>query len=435
MKRIGLLTCCLLLFGWGMSQTIAHDREARFGKGVNLSNWLEAYWLGGNWPEPGRFQRADLQAIKDAGMQTIRMPFCFAMVTDSVAPYTVDFNHRAFTEMDSLIQWCADLQLNLIIDNQHEWNLTNDNWQDLILPMQAMWIQIAQQYSQLDPERYFFEMLNEPPVGLLPELADSVNLACIDAFRTVDSSHTLIVGPHTASIGSSFLTFQPYADQNLIYTFHTYEPLYFTHQGFSWFPVPFPTGTPFPFLGDNALVRTSLEGVANWRITHDRPVFMGEFGTGIYGDANSRCNWVTLMGDLIDEFDFNWCYWDWGGVAPADFSMFNSVPPSASTIEPCFAQALGLYNFTQQPETIDLTHWTVWPNPVRTTLHFKSLEGGVSLKKVTIVDMAGKAVKTWQGNQRHTLSLDMSGLPAGWYQAHLEDVKGKKGSLKISLSR
>lgn len=435
MKRIGLLTCLLLLLNWGMSQSVAHQREARLGKGVNLSNWLEAYWLGGNFPEPGRFQKPDLQNIKDAGMQTIRLPFCFAMVTDSAAPYMVDFGHPAFAELDSVIQWCADLQLNLIIDNQHEWNLTNDNWQDLVPPLQSMWIQVAQHYAQLDPERYFFEMLNEPPVGLLPELADSVNLACIDAVRSVDSVHTLIVGPHTASIGSSFLTFDPYPDANLIYTFHTYEPLYFTHQGFSWFPLPFPTGTPFPFLGDGALVRASLQGVADWRTTHNRPVFMGEFGTGIYGDATSRCNWVTLMGELIDEFEFNWCYWDWGGVAPADFSMFTNVPPSASTIEPCFAQALSLYNFTSQPEAADLANWSIWPNPVATTLHILPLDGRKNWVRAQIIDLTGKLALRWEGSTSQQLDLDVSGLPNGMYQLQFQDAQGQTATGKISVQR
>lgn len=425
---------CFFLFlscGLLQAQSVAHTREARLGKGINLSNWLEAYWLGSNWPEPARYDKQDLQAVKDAGMQTIRAPFCFAIITDSLPPYNVNWAHPAVAWLDSLIGWCDDLQLNLIIDNQHEWNLTNANFQDKIPPMTAMWRQTVQRYGALDPERYFFEVLNEPPVGLLPANADAVNQACIDTIRAYDQSHTLIVGPHTASIGSSFLTFQPYTDTNLIYTFHTYEPLYFTHQGFTWFPVPFPTGTIFPFLGDDALVRSSLQGVADWRNTHDRPVFMGEFGVGIFADADSRCRWVELMGELIDDLEFNWCYWDWGGVAPSDFSMFGSLPPSANSILPCFADALHLYQPTNEGEMIDWEGLDIWPNPVDDVLYVLSGNRGQMIEEVELRDVQGRRLGKWKGNGNRLQVLDMEKIPAGPIIIQIKDGKGRVLNRKL----
>lgn len=424
-----LFLLCLTSVPQLQAQSLAHTREARLGKGINLSNWLEAYWLGGNWPEPARYDKQDLQAIKDAGMQTIRAPFCFAIITDSLPPYNVDFAHPAIAWLDSVIQWCDDLQLNLIIDNQHEWDITNTNYQDKIPPMTAMWRQVVTRYANLDPERNFFEILNEPPVGVLPANADAVNLACIDTIRKYDQSHTLIVGSHSASIGSSYLNQQVYPDTNLIYTFHTYEPLYFTHQGFSWFPVPFPTGTPFPLLGDDALVRASFQTVDNWRTTNNRPVFMGEFGVGINADADSRCNWVELMGDLIDEFEFNWCYWDWGGVAPSDFSMFNSLPPGPNTIIPCFAEALQLYNPTDQEEMVGRDWLQIWPNPAQEVLYFASQQNSLRIVDLEVVDLSGRILQKWEGSPVFKGQLDVEELPIGILFLRIRNSNGQETTL------
>ena len=71
---LGLLTCV-------RAQSLAHQREARFGMGANITNWLEAYWMAPNWPQPGKYRKADLQAMKDAGMATLRLPFCFALIS------------------------------------------------------------------------------------------------------------------------------------------------------------------------------------------------------------------------------------------------------------------------------------------------------------------------------------------------------------------
>lgn len=411
------------------AQSLAHTREARIAKGVNLSNWLEAYWLGGNWPEAARYDKQDLRNVKDAGMQTIRLPFCFAIITDSIPPYNVDFAHPAIAWLDSVIQWCDELQLNLIIDNQHEWDVTNDNFQDKIPPMSSMWRQVVTRYANLDPERYFFEILNEPPVGVLPANADAVNLACIDTIRKYDQSHTLIVGSHSASIGSSYLNQAVYPDTNLIYTFHTYEPLYFTHQGFPWFQIPFPAGTPFPLLGDDALVRSSLQTVDTWRTTNNRPVFMGEFGVGIHADAGSRCNWVNLMGDLIDEFDFNWCYWDWGGVAPSDFSMFNSIPPDANSIVPCFSEALHLYGFTDVGQENFHSWLQIWPNPAGDVLHVQSTDPGIRIDRVEVIDLNGRVLKVLTELPAGKTRLDLSSLPSGSLILKAEDAKGRVSRL------
>lgn len=432
MKRLFLYFFLVFAFQSVQAQSLAHDRETRLGKGANLTNWLEAYWLfPNNWPEAGKYQKSDLQNMKDAGMSTVRLPFCFALITDSLPPYAVDFNSPGIAWLDSVIQWCDDLQMNLIIDNQHGWDITNDNYTDKIPPMTAMWRQVVNRYINLDPEQYFFEMLNEPPAGVLPEIADSVNLACIAAVRQSDQLHTLIVGPHTASIGSSFLSFQPYADTNLIYTFHTYEPLYFTHQGFSWFPVPFPTGTPFPLLGDDGLVRTSLEAPMDWRTTHNRPVFMGEFGVGINADASSRCTWVELMGDLIDQYNLNWCYWDWGGVAPSDFSMFSNLPPSSTSILPCFEEALHLYGSVGRAEAEKIEDLKVGPIPANDQIWVSTSES--SLKSVELYDLNGRLLFSFPSISVNRLSLNVSSFPAGMYMLKAVARSGKSESRKIIL--
>ncbi|MFN8397174.1 MAG: glycoside hydrolase family 5 protein [Bacteroidia bacterium] len=422
MKRIGLLLVVLGMWTAVCGQSVAHQREARFGKGANLSNWLEAYWMGSGWPQPGKYQRADLQAMKDAGMSTVRVPFCFAMITDTLnAPYVVDFNSAGIAWLDSVIDWTGALGMNLIICNQHGWDVTNGNYQSKIAPMSAMWTQVATHYAGLDPEHYFFEMLNEPPVGVLPANADAVNQACIDAVRQVDTVHTLVVGPHTASIGSSYLSFSPYADPNLIYTFHTYEPLYFTHQGFTWMTPQFPTGVPFPFLGDDALLRGAISAAVNWRDTNGLPVFMGEFGVGIYADADSRCNWIALLGDLVDQHQLNALAWDWGGVAPSDFSMFDALPPSVSTMNSCFAEAMHFYEPNRVQEAAVGKGLRLWPNPSAGKVW---LEAPKAMAAVEWVDAQGRVAQK-QAFERALMQVELAteGLQEGvWLlRVHFRD--------------
>ncbi|MBK7150082.1 MAG: hypothetical protein IPH78_15090 [Bacteroidetes bacterium] len=47
---------------------------------------------------------------------------------DTTAPYNVDTTHVLFSRIDSVIKWCDELGLNLIIDNHHGWTLNNQAW-------------------------------------------------------------------------------------------------------------------------------------------------------------------------------------------------------------------------------------------------------------------------------------------------------------------
>src|SRR5260370_39472389 len=46
--------------------------------------------------------------------------------------------------------------------------------------------------------------------------------------------HTIIASGHRWSGLAELLFLQPYADRNIIYNFHFYEPFAFTHQGAGW---------------------------------------------------------------------------------------------------------------------------------------------------------------------------------------------------------
>ncbi|HRI27071.1 MAG TPA: glycoside hydrolase family 5 protein, partial [Chitinophagales bacterium] len=293
-----------------LGQSVAYERAERLNKGQNLSNWLEAYWQT-NYPNPTGYTRQHIAAMHTAGIRSLRLPVSFEYVTDEQPPYTVHTDNLLFALIDSAIIWAADFDMILLIDNHHGWEVTVSNYQQLVPRMAAMWKQMAQRYAYLDPNRYLFEIWNEPPL-LIPEpYIRPFYQACLDSVRTVTNEHSIVIGAHAANLGLALAITTPYPDNNIIYTFHTYEPYNFTHQGFPWAePFPFPTGTVFPLNNNDTLLVNTFTSVANWRQTHNVPVFLGEFGVGVYADAQSRCNWIGLVAALANQFNFPWIYWD-----------------------------------------------------------------------------------------------------------------------------
>lgn len=379
-------------------QSLAHQRCAAFGNGQNISNWLEASWQTG-WPTPGGYSKHDLQDMKDAGAQSVRLPVVFAKVTDTLPPYDVDLNHPVFERIDSVIKWCDELQLNLIIDNHHEWKLTNQNWRSRLERFSRMWSMISERYGYLDPNRYFFELLNEPPIGFDLDSLDILFNVAIDSVRQHAPYHTIIASPHNGSWGIAYYYYSPLPDTNLIYTWHTYDPLNFTHQGFSWHTPYFPSGTVFPDSNNlfEDFLHDGIREVIHWRDSFGKPVFLGEFGVGGNADAESRCNWVEFIGSVLLQHDIPWFYWDWR----YDFSMFYSSQPSQDSVIPCFKRSLRLYGDTsftyiKQESSVNLQTVSLYPTVVAAGETCRIDASVESQIHITVADARGRIVRQYK---------------------------------------
>jgi len=74
-----------------------------------------------------------------------------------------------------------------------------------------------------DPERVFFEILNEPEVSD-PYRWAGIQARVAAAIREAAPRHTIIAtGPNYSDI-ADLLTLHPLADGNVIYNFHFYDP-------------------------------------------------------------------------------------------------------------------------------------------------------------------------------------------------------------------
>jgi endoglucanase len=142
-----------------------------------------------------------------------------------------------------------------------------------------------------------------------------------------------------------------YADTNLIYTFHFYDPYLFTHQGASWGGPPVLTPlakVPFPYDSkrmpkipsdlkgtwvENSLNNdykkaadpNTLYGTLNKAVSFSRergvPIFCGEFGVYLINSLNEdRVRWYEIVTAALAKRNISRTSWDYYG----GFGIFNS---------------------------------------------------------------------------------------------------------------
>lgn len=310
-------------------------------KGVNYSNWLEAYWLipFGTYPESDKFTSSLTSDFSTLGFDAIRLPVTFENLAESTAPYTLDTEHPTFDLIDNAIQWAANNNMKLIIDMHHGEDLTDANFQTELPRLKAIWEQIIDLYGDLDPDRYLFEVYNEPH-AISNANFRTVAQELVDVIRSAGATHSVVVGATGFNGATDLLSFTPLDDPDIIYTFHFYEPYSFTHQLLS-FTNTFLPARNFPINDDIDVVTAMINGVGQWSDFYNAPVIVGEFGVSMNAAEADRCNWVTTVADLFENNALPWFYW--GAIDLSNgFGFFDGGVVSVNTMEPCFGTALGL---------------------------------------------------------------------------------------------
>ncbi len=159
---------------------------------------------------------------------------------------------------------------------------------------------------------------------------------------------------------------KPFADENIIYTFHYYDPFIFTHQGATWagdgLPdlkyVPFPWKQETKIQVPNSAKGKWIENLINsyqkdantekmfadlketkdWSVKNKVPIFLGEFGSfNLKPTIEDRCRHAETIYKLLGKFDIPSAWWEWDG----GFSMFKK---DSTDIADCMRKAIDSYS-------------------------------------------------------------------------------------------
>ncbi|MGK7395663.1 MAG: cellulase family glycosylhydrolase [Candidatus Cyclobacteriaceae bacterium M3_2C_046] len=309
--------------------------QVPFHKGVNLTNWFQA--PSAQQVQFTRFTKQDFINIKSLGCDVIRLPINLHYMTDGSPEYSIDPLFYEF--MDQVVEWAEELEIHLILDN-HTFDPAVDTSPDVEPILIAVWSQLAAHYQDRSDFLYY-EILNEPH-GITDQEWGSIQGKVISAIRQADQKHTIIVG---GAGWNSFYNLQylpHYQDDNLIYTFHFYDPFLFTHQGASWVNpslVPL-SGMPFPYQAE-AMPGLPAEHEGTWieneyynyhqkgtvehlkelidiavafREARNVPVFCGEFGVYMPNSpASDRVYWYQEVSQYLTDQNIPWTSWDYTG--------------------------------------------------------------------------------------------------------------------------
>jgi endoglucanase len=334
---------------------------APFSRGVNLSQWFET-----SSPRAIRFSRytdRDFKELREMGADVVRLPIYLHAMTLGKPDYTLD---PLFLELlDQAVDMAERNDMHIILDN-HSFDMlvpTDPKIERILL---KVWPQMAAHFRDRS-DLVVYEILNEPH-GIDPALWAKIQGKAIDAIRKVDTKHAIIVGGANFNCIPELVKLPKYADKNLIYTYHFYDPMVFTHQGAAFtgpsmrdlVGVPWPPESgkipPVPaklrgtWIDDNlrgyreagtaARLFASLDAAQRFARERGVPLYCGEFGAmRAMAPAKDRAEWYRAVRTHLETGGVAWTSWDYYGA----FGMFTHDNPAdfERDLDPDIAAALG----------------------------------------------------------------------------------------------
>jgi endoglucanase len=338
-----------------ISRALLFQRAASLDNGVSIS-WLEQTW-NTDLLQQIPVKNTDFALLKRLGFKSIRLPVAFSYF-DSMQIS----RGEVFARIDEIVKQCKAFGFKLIIDN-HYGNLNDSNYQTETPRIINLWLNVAKRYQKESNNFLFFEIYNEPP-RMNPQAWKDVAYNIVTAIHKSYPQRTLIVGASNYNSIFELSRFVRLADENVIYTFHFYEPFLFTHQGAEWIGndvatvgVPFPyTVEKFPQLnfktkgtsgeynynkykqdGNVQSIFEKMRMIKKWSDKYYVPLLCGEYGVyNKYADLDSRCNYIKAVREALKSVKIPGILWDYN----ANFSIFTG-PPSVANLPYCMRNAIG----------------------------------------------------------------------------------------------
>ncbi|MBS1523354.1 MAG: cellulase family glycosylhydrolase [Bacteroidetes bacterium] len=339
------------------NQSAAFERAQTLDNGVSLS-WLEQTW-NKNVLDSNVITTSDFRLLKQLGFKCIRVPVAFRHFQTNNS-----YNPNLLTRIDQIIRFSHLYGFKVIIC-YHSGNLDENMYGFEIQNVINLWQMLAKKYYQESPDDLFFELYNEPP-HMNPGIWQNAANEIIKGIRTIDKKRTLIIGASNFNSIYELSRTTPLNDDNIIYTFHFYEPFFFTHQGAEWIGdqvattgVPFPyNASTFPQLnprakntwgetnyyqyrtdGNAQSVKDKLQIVKNWGIKYNVPLLCGEYGAyNKYADLDSRCRYIKAVRQTLKTMHIPGILWDYN----SNFSIFEGKP-SMANLPDCMKDAISYH--------------------------------------------------------------------------------------------
>ena len=313
-----------------------------YRKGINLGGWLSQCPSYEKEHFDSFILESDIKTIAEWGMDHVRLPIDY----DVIETEDGEIKEEGYAHIEDCISWCSKYKLNIVLDLHKSKGYMFDKNAvpnpDLFFTDASLqdrfyetWERLIDRFGKYK-DMIIYELLNEV---VNPKYADDWNAiaaTAIERIRAKVPDAKIMIGGVRHNDVKSIPLLLPPPDENIVFTFHCYDPLCFTHQKASWvenidFELSYPDTvavyqektrgisqeqggniytTKLDVLGPEYFREIFAEAI-NTANKYNVPLYCGEFGVIDKAPLDDSVRWLADFNQVLCENNIGRAYWSY----------------------------------------------------------------------------------------------------------------------------
>ena len=285
-------------------------------RGVNLGGWLSQCDYSAD--RLNHFiKEEDFGVIASWGLDHVRIPVDFNVLEDDKGGYDAP----GWARIDWALALCEKHGLKTVIDLHKTAGFSFDKGEQETGFFDSekyherfyrLWEEIARRYGKLH-DRVVFELLNEVTDASFIDAWNRISQACIRRIRAIAPDTYILVGSYHNNSAPAVKDLAAPADDKVVYNFHCYDPIEYTHQGAYW--VDFLDRDARLAFADSGITEETFEKLFAPALEaakkYNVPLYCGEYGVIDIVPPEDAVNWVRVINKVFDKYGIARAIWSY----------------------------------------------------------------------------------------------------------------------------
>lgn len=313
----------------------------KLDRGINLGGYLSQCEHGREHYE-NYINKSDIERIAGWGFDHVRLPIDYEVLeTEEGEPI-----EEGYSIVDRAVNWCKECGLSIVLDLHkafgYDFNDAGDSEKNNLFGSEKLqqrfldlWERISSNFSRYD--NVAFELLNEVVEEDNAEAWNSLIARAVKVIRKNAPDTYIIYGGIQWNSAKTLKLLDKPEDDKIIFTFHFYEPLLFTHQKAYWvkkmgedWDVSYPDTMDAYMersktIGDQGkavyesgldyidkqliddLVQDAIRAAENAGVG----LYCGEFGVIDRAPVKDTLNWYRDVNEVFSKYNIRYCVWSY----------------------------------------------------------------------------------------------------------------------------
>ncbi len=302
-------------------------KEKGFYKGVNFGGWLSQCDYSKDRLD-NFITEKDFERAAQTGFDHVRVPIDYNVLENEDG---TAYSEEGFGRVDNAVQLAKKYGLNIVIDIHKTAGFSFDSGENETGFFESekhqerfyrLWEEIARRFGKYS-DISAFELLNEVTDKDYIGVWNRVIRECIKRIRVYAPDTIILVGSYWNNSASAVKDLEAPYDDKVVYNFHCYDPLQFTHQGAYWVPdmdtefrQPFEESGTTPEMFEDLFMQ-ALEKAREY----GADVYCGEYGVIDRATPEDTVKWYRTINGVFEKYGIARAVWNFKEM---DFGFFDS---------------------------------------------------------------------------------------------------------------